>query len=55
MHVLHAMRGLAKDDCAATLVEYGLLLALIALVSIFAISTLGTQVSSEYTNAGNEL
>lgn len=55
MHFLRALGGALKDDKAATLVEYGLLLSLIALVCILAISTLGTKVSTMYTNAGNDL
>jgi pilus assembly protein Flp/PilA len=55
MYILDAIVGLARDDGAATLVEYGLLLALIALAAITAMSTLGGQVSSLFTNAGNDL
>jgi pilus assembly protein Flp/PilA len=55
MHILDAVGGTIKDESAATLVEYGLLLALIALAAITAMSTLGGQVSSLFTNAGNDL
>ena len=39
--MINAIKTLVKDDSGATLVEYGLLLALIALAAITAMSTLG--------------
>ena len=38
-----------RDEEGASLAEYGLLLALIALVCIAAITTLGTKVSSVFS------
>jgi len=43
------------DDRGATLVEYVLLVALIAVVCIVAISFLGTQASSKFSSVGNNL
>ncbi|HUY41906.1 MAG TPA: Flp family type IVb pilin [Candidatus Dormibacteraeota bacterium] len=50
-----AVKTLVKDDSGATLVEYGLLLALVALAAITAMTTLGGKISSLFTNAGNDL
>jgi len=44
-----------KDEAGASLVEYGLLVALIAVVCIVAIRLLGTKVSSNFSNVGNNL
>lgn len=53
--MINAIKNLVKDDSGATLVEYGLLLALIALAAITAMSTLGGKVSNLFSNAGNDL
>jgi pilus assembly protein Flp/PilA len=44
-----------KDEAGASLVEYGLLVALIAVVAIVAIRLLGTKVSSNFSNVGGNL
>ena len=44
-----------KDEAGASLVEYGLLVALIAVVAIVAIRLLGTKVSSNFSNVGGQL
>jgi len=44
-----------RDEAGASLVEYGLLVALIAVVCIVAIRLLGTKVSSNFSNVGNNL
>ncbi|MGB3273005.1 MAG: Flp family type IVb pilin [Xanthobacteraceae bacterium] len=38
-----------KDESGATAIEYGLIAALIALVIIGAVTTLGTTLSSKFT------
>jgi pilus assembly protein Flp/PilA len=42
-------RGLGRREEGATLAEYGLLLALIAVVCIAAVTLLGTQISSMFS------
>ena len=37
-----------KDESGASMVEYGLLVALIAVVCILAVTTLGTSLSSKF-------
>ena len=44
-----------KEDQGQDLVEYGLLLVLIALISVGFISTVGTQLSSIFSNAASTL
>jgi pilus assembly protein Flp/PilA len=51
----NAILGLLRDDSAATLVEYSLVVALIAIACIVALTTLGTKVKAVFTNMGNEL
>ena len=44
-----------KDEAGASLVEYGLLVALIAVVAIVAIRLLGQRVSDNFSNVGNNI
>ncbi len=53
--MISAVKNLVKDDSGATLVEYGLLLALVAIAAVAAMSTLGGKVSSLFSNASNDL
>ena len=44
-----------KDEEGATMVEYALMLALIAIVCIVAVTAIGTNANTTFTNAGNAL
>jgi pilus assembly protein Flp/PilA len=44
-----------RDEKGASLVEYGLLVALIAVVALIAIRTLGTNVSSNLDNVASNI
>ncbi len=46
---------IAHNDRGASLVEYALLLALIAVVCIVAVAALGGSLDSSYTNNGSSL
>ena len=46
---MKALRNLLQDESGASAVEYGLLVALIAVVIITAVSALGTSISSMFT------
>ena len=46
-------RRLIKNEEAATMVEYALMLVLIAAVSIAIVRTLGTNVSGAFTSTNN--
>lgn len=50
-----AVKSLVKDDSGATLVEYGLLLALVALAAITTMTTLGGNIKNLFSNAANDL
>ncbi len=45
----------ASDERGASMVEYGLLLALIAVVAIVAVKALGVGVSSKFNDVNNSL
>jgi pilus assembly protein Flp/PilA len=49
------LRSLLSDEEGASLVEYGLLIALIALVAITAIQLLGNNINSLFNNVGNSI
>ncbi|MGH6987939.1 MAG: Flp family type IVb pilin [Caulobacteraceae bacterium] len=44
-----------KDESGATAVEYGLIVALIAVVIIAAVTTLGTNLSSKFNNVATSI
>jgi pilus assembly protein Flp/PilA len=44
-----------RDERGATAVEYGLMVALIAIVIIGAVTILGTKISALFTDAGNKI
>ena len=43
----------AKDESGATAIEYGLIAALIAVVIISAVTSVGTSVKGTFTNVSN--
>ncbi len=45
--------GLRRRDEGASAVEYGLLVALIAVIIAVAVATLGTNLSDKFTDVGN--
>jgi pilus assembly protein Flp/PilA len=52
---MRVLRDLARDDAAATMVEYAIMVALIAAVCIALISTLGKRVSSAFSSVNGSL
>lgn len=46
---------LHRDEEGATMVEYGLIVALIAVVCIVAVTLIGTNLSSTFTTVGNDI
>jgi len=48
--LLAAHTQFVRDEDGASLVEYGLLLSLVAVVCIVAISTLGSSISTMFSN-----
>lgn len=49
------IRAHVRDERGASLVEYALLLALIAIVCIAAITLIGTSASNKLSSAGSSL
>ena len=49
------LRSLLSDEQGASLVEYGLLIALIALVAITAVQLLGNNINSLFNNVGSSI
>jgi pilus assembly protein Flp/PilA len=47
--------SMLREEEGATMVEYGLLVALIALVALGAVQTLGLNLSSLFTNVGTSV
>jgi pilus assembly protein Flp/PilA len=47
------IKNFFKNESGASAVEYGLLVALIALVIVGAVSTLGTNLSGKFQEAAN--
>lgn len=44
-----------KDESGATAIEYGLIVALIAVVIIAAVSTIGNKLNTNFQTVGNKL
>ncbi|MDP9223068.1 MAG: Flp family type IVb pilin [Actinomycetota bacterium] len=49
------IRAHSKDERGASLVEYALLVALIAVVCIAAVSLLGSSASEKFSNIGSAI
>jgi len=52
---LAASTKFVRDEEGASLVEYGLLLSLVAVVCIVAISTLGSSISDMFTKLASSI
>jgi pilus assembly protein Flp/PilA len=60
LHLLHIrllqlIDHLRRDERGAALVEYGMLVALIAVVCLLAVTNLGKEVNNVFTNIGAAL
>jgi pilus assembly protein Flp/PilA len=53
--MFQSLNAMIRDEDGATMVEYGLLVALIALVALGAVQTLGGNLSSMFTNVGSQI
>ena len=47
--------AMLKDDEGATLVEYGLVVSLIAVAAILAVTAVGTRIKGTFTNISEKL
>ena len=50
-----AIRSVVKNEEGATMVEYGLMLALIAIICIIAVAVVGQNASDIFSNISNSL
>jgi len=55
MSVLTTLRGFARDEQGQDLLEYALLISLIALVCVIAITSAGNNVNTIFTNIATAL
>jgi pilus assembly protein Flp/PilA len=53
--MLKKFRGLKKNRKGQSLVEYGLILALVSVVSILVLTTLGSQIQGTIQKVNNQL
>ena len=53
--IINRLRSLVRDDSGQDLLEYALLVALIALVAVAAVTLAGQKVSSIFNNVANAL
>jgi pilus assembly protein Flp/PilA len=53
--MLSTLNSMIRDEEGATMVEYGLLVALIALVALGAVKTLGTGLSTLFSGVAGSL
>jgi pilus assembly protein Flp/PilA len=52
---MERIKNFFKDESGATAVEYGLMVALIAVVIIAAVTALGTSVNSKFNSAATAI
>jgi len=53
--MLATLKSMIRDDEGATMVEYGLLVALIAMVALAAVKVLGTNLSSLFSTVATSV
>jgi len=53
--MFQSLNAMIRDEEGATMVEYGLLVALIALVALGAVQTLGGNLSTMFSNVGSSI
>jgi len=54
-YVLQLINRFRKEEEGAALVEYGMLVGLIAVICVVAVTTLGTEVSTAFSNIASAL
>ena len=53
--MINTLKHLLRDEEGATMVEYGLMIALIAAVCITAVTAIGTKLNTVFTNVGGSI
>jgi pilus assembly protein Flp/PilA len=54
-YILQLINRFRRDDEGAALVEYGMLVGLIAVICVVAVTTLGTEVSNAFSTIAASL
>ena len=52
---MNSFKSMIRDEDGATMVEYGLLVALIAMVALAAVTTLGSNLSKLYNTVAGSI
>jgi pilus assembly protein Flp/PilA len=52
---MNALKNLIHDENGATLVEYGIIVALIAVVCFAVVQTLGKTIQNQFQSINNDL
>ncbi len=52
---MEKVRNFFKDECGATMIEYGLMVALIACVCIAAVTLIGTNLQGSFNKSADSL
>ncbi len=52
---MHVIRTFLRDESGATAIEYGLIAALVAVVIIGALTTLGTKLNTTFQKVSDKL
>ena len=52
---MNLLKNFARDESGATAIEYGLIAALISVVIIGVLSTIGTQLNAKFTEISGKL
>jgi pilus assembly protein Flp/PilA len=53
--IINQAKRFVRDEDGVTAIEYGLIAALIAVVIIGAVTTVGTELKAVFTTIGNDL
>lgn len=53
--MIHQIKAFARDESGATMIEYGLIAALVAVAAIVALELLGTSISGMFTAVSTKL
>ena len=53
--MIKTIRNLLKDETGATMIEYGLIAALISVAAVGILGTVGTNLGTVFTNVSNAL
>ncbi len=55
MHMIQTLRRLWSEEEGASLVEYGMIVGLLAVICIGAVGTMGTSISAMLTDLAGQL